>query len=238
MRRRRLAVHPGIFGHGVGRERLSAGENFVEDQSKRINVAADGGFALGELFRGHVSGRAGGDVVGAVHAAGDSKIGDANLAAAIEHDVGGLQIAMKDAFVMGGGEAGTKLAGDLDRLVLGQATDSAEESGKVFAVDEFHGDELFFIDFADVENPANIGMRYLSGKANLVVESFQPGGVVLERWGQKFESDGLIEGQIIRAIDFSHSADTEQADDSVSLGQNGAGIESAAGGGIEGIAVR
>ena len=81
-------------------------------------------------------------------------------------------------------------------------------------------------------------MRHLPGKADLVVKPFQPGGVVLEGRGQKLEGDGLIEGQIIRAVDLSHPADSQQADDPVSLGQNGAGIESAAGGGIEGIAVR
>ncbi len=90
------------------------------------------------MLGGHVCGRAGGDVVCAVHAAGDSEIGDAHLTAAVEHDVRRFQITMKDTFIVCGGETGAELPGYLDGLVARQAPDPSEEARQIFAVDEFH----------------------------------------------------------------------------------------------------
>jgi hypothetical protein len=37
---------------------------------------------------------------------GEPEVGDAQLAARVDHDVGGLQVAMQDAPRVGGGESG------------------------------------------------------------------------------------------------------------------------------------
>ncbi len=215
----------------MGGECLAAGEDFVKDQAQGIDIATDGGFALAELFGGHVGGCAGGGVIGvAVDAAADAEIGNANLTPAVKHDVGGLEIAVEDALVMGGGEAGAQLAGDLDRLVARQAADAAEQGGEVFTVDEFHGDKLLALHLADVEDPADVGMGDLARKADLVVKTLKPGGIVFEGFGQEFQGDGLVEREVVGAVDLAHSPRAEEADNAVALGDHHAGFEPPLGG--------
>ena len=45
--------------------------------------------------------------------------------------------------------------------------------------------------------------------------------------GQEFEGDGLAEGEVGGAIDFAHAAASQQSDDAVAVGEQGAGQEAA-----------
>ncbi len=81
------------------------------------------------MFRGHVGGGAGaaafsGEFLGQ---AGQTEVGDLDGAGPVDHDVGGLEVAMEDALGVGGGDAGAELPGDLDGAFLGEASDAAEE---------------------------------------------------------------------------------------------------------------
>ncbi len=107
------------------------------------------------------------------------------------------------------------LAGDLQALVVGQSADAAEEGGEIFAVDVFHGDELLALEFADVEDAADVGMGDLAGEADFVVEAVEPGLVLAEEGGEKFEGDRLVEREIVGAVDLAHAAAAEKFDDAV-----------------------
>jgi len=167
---------------------------------------------------------------------GEAKVGDADAAATIEHDVGGLEVAMDDAVFVSGGEAGAELTGDVESFVGGDAADAAEEGGEVFAIDEFHGEEGMGSggggglkgqsgggNFAQVEDAADIGVRNLAGEADFASEAGERVGIAGERGGKKFKSDGLAEFEIFGAVDFAHAALAEWRDNAVAIGESGAG---------------
>ena len=76
--------------------------------------------------------------------------------------------------MLGGVQAGTHLAGDLHRLVLGQPADAAQQRGQVLAVDVLHRDEVLSVDFSYVVNTADVRVADLSREPNFVVEILQP----------------------------------------------------------------
>ncbi|HEV7428635.1 MAG TPA: hypothetical protein VGQ46_19945 [Thermoanaerobaculia bacterium] len=151
------------------------------------------------MFRRHVRGCAGDDVavcrVLAGH--GEAEVGDARLAAAVDHDVGRLEIAMQDPFRVRGGEAGGKSARDLDGLVMREPADALEQARKVFAVDLLHGHEMRAVPFADVVDAADVGMRDLPPEADFLVEQIELREIVRERGGEELQRHLLAEFHIV-----------------------------------------
>jgi hypothetical protein len=96
--------------HGAGFEGALAGEQLVQQQAQRVNIALDGDLGAGQLLRRHVGRRA------AAHVALQLAVKPASpksmitaLAAAVDHDVGRLQIAVQHALFVRRGEAGADL---------------------------------------------------------------------------------------------------------------------------------
>jgi hypothetical protein len=117
------------LGQRGGFEGALAREQLVEDEAERINVRARRQRPALQLLGRHVGGRAG-QGVRAAHVpgqSGDAEVGDAHVAALVEHDVGGLQVAVEHARVVDGREPRAELPRRLDRLVFGQAADALEE---------------------------------------------------------------------------------------------------------------
>src|ERR1700686_1726843 len=84
--------------------RQASGEQLIKDQSKRVDVAANAGFALRNLLGSHVGGRPRSLALarGVVATECQSEVRNAHPASPIEHDVGGLQIAMQQSAIMCG----------------------------------------------------------------------------------------------------------------------------------------
>src|SRR5947199_10433787 len=84
---------------GGSLEGALAGQNFVEDEAERIDIAPGADFAASKLLRCHIGWRARADFrsLDGRGDAGESKVGDANLSGSIEHDVCRLQVAMDHA---------------------------------------------------------------------------------------------------------------------------------------------
>jgi hypothetical protein len=94
---------------------------------RRGNVAAPRDFFTRQLLRSHVGRRASPQIalLELLGQAGQPEVGDLGPSAAVDHDVGRLQIAVENPLLMSRRETGAKLPRDLDRLVLWKPADAA-----------------------------------------------------------------------------------------------------------------
>ncbi len=129
-------------------EGRGAGGDLVQDAAEGVEVAAVVDLAARDLLGRHVvrgahghaaAGELGGeaDVVGE---AGDAEVADLHGAVGEPHDVGGLQVAVDDALVMGVAKGRGHLLRDVDDHVHGQRSGVVvlQELAEVAAFEELH----------------------------------------------------------------------------------------------------
>ena len=172
---------------------LAPGEELVEHEAERVDVAPDRRALARELLGRHV-GRRARDLRAAARRRRrdrEAEVGDPHAAAAVEHDVGGLQVAVQDAPVVRRGEPGAELPRDLERLVRRQPADAPQQRGEVLAVHVLHREEVLAVDLADVVDAADVGVRDLPRDADLGVEARRaaPGRARASR-GRNFSATG------------------------------------------------
>src|SRR5438477_51350 len=83
-------------------------------------------------------------------------VSPARVTASVDHDVGGLEIAVDDFAIVRRGQSGANLARDVHRLALWQPADALQQRLEILAVDELHHDERMAFVIGDVEQPADI----------------------------------------------------------------------------------
>ncbi len=152
-----------------------------------------------------------------------AKVRNTGVTAAINHNVGGLQVTVNDLAGMSGGQSGAKFVGNLQGFLRGQTSDSIQQRGQVFTVHILHGQVRVAVDFADVVHPAHIGMGDLAGDADLCAEALDSAGILGKRRGQKFQSDRLTELEIVGAVHHAHAAASQNAKNAVAVHENYAG---------------
>ena len=201
-----------------------AREHFIQHQPQRINIAARAHFLAGKLLGRHVGWSSAADFVATnvVGHAGQAKICDDHLSASIEHDVGGFQIAVQNAFAVGRGQAGAELARDVERFVAGQASDAPQQRRQIFTVDIFHGEEGVAVDVSHVIDAANVGMRNPARDSHFIAKALLQAFVARGFVGKKLQGHGLSQGEIVSAVDFTHAAFAQQGDNPVAAGQQAA----------------
>ena len=107
---RDVAVYP--LHRISGGERQLSCQHLVKSDPERIEIALDGDLATGDLL-GRLVRRGALPRGGFVHRAGErgeAEIGDQHLAAPVDHHVRGFQVAMQDALIVRGREAGAEAA--------------------------------------------------------------------------------------------------------------------------------
>ncbi len=134
---------------------------------------------------------------------------------------------MENAALVGSGEPRAKLARDVESLIHGKPADPADETTEILAVDVLHGKEVQAIDLAEIVDAADVGVSHLTGEADFVAETLDGGFVVRQGFGKELEGDGLIEREIVGAIDLAHAAAAEHGDDAVAARQHISRRESA-----------
>ena len=202
----------------------SSGEDLEQHEAEGVDVAPDARGLAGELLRRHVLRRTGSHG-GVVCGAREAEIGDPDVPVAVDHHVGRLQIAVQDAAIVSGGNPRAELPREVDRLVLWDAADAAEQRRKILAVDILHREEAAAVRVAEVVEPADVLVRHLSRDAQLVVKLREPRRIGGGAIGQELQRDRLIEGEILGAIHFTHAAAPEQRDEAVAARDNGPGCQ-------------
>ncbi len=155
------------------------------------------------------------------------EVGQPRVAAPIDHDVCGLEVAVQHTAVMRGGQAGAYLTGHFDALVGGQPSDASQQRREVFAVDELHRQKVTAVDVAHVVDAAHVRMRNLPRDAHLVEEALQARRLTMHRFGQELERDRLAQLQVLGPIHLPHATATDQSDDAVAAKEKRARREAA-----------
>ena len=171
-------------------ERRLPRSHFIKNRAEGIQIATNRCGAAFKTLRRHEGRRA--DRHTALFRlpdqCGNAEVGDPHLTAAIDHDVGRLEVTVQYALIMGSPQTGAQLTGNLDRLVAAEPADAAQQRGEVFAIDVFHRDEDFPFRLADVIDARHVGMRYSASQPNLVSIAKQPGCIVAATAARNFNA--------------------------------------------------
>src|SRR5262245_8901002 len=128
---------------------------------------------------------------------------------------------MKNAAIVRRLETAADLDCHAQCLVLSEPADPPQQRGEIFSLDMLHRNEVTPIDFADIEDPADVRMCNLPRQPNFVEEQLQATVVAGILAAQKLECDSDIEREILCLIDDAHAAAAEMADDAVPVGDEG-----------------
>ena len=143
----RRCVHVGLheIEAALGREGHSTGEQRVEQDPQRVDVGARVGLLAANLFGRHELGRAHelshlGHALGSQHA-GDSEVHHLERAAALDHQVRALDVAVNDPALVGVTEAVQSLEEQRQAALERQARLRTQDLGERLTLDELHDHE-------------------------------------------------------------------------------------------------
>ncbi len=165
----------------------------------RADEFAGGGEFLGEILRGQ----------------GNAEVGDLDAAAAADHQVAGLDVAMNHALVVGRGKTQGGFVNDLRGLFGLELAIALEQRAQRFAVDEFHDEIRLAFILADEIDLDDVWIVERGHAARLAQKTFLDAFVVGQRIGQHLDRDIAIQRRFVALVDHAHSTATELGDDVV-----------------------
>ena len=229
----RLENHSGRFAA----EWPAAGGHFIKDHAEREKVAAHVDVFAARLLGRHVGDGAhrsvrtretfpanarcgsGGRAHRFAHAGlpigwlRETKI--QNLGTALrEENIGGLDVAMHDAFRMSSVESAGHLHRDVEQFVHRHRL-AIDAMPQRLAFEQLHDDERTGVLLVNLMNGADVGIVQRGCGAGFALKSLESLGVLGQFVGKEFQSDIAAEAQILGLIDNTHPAATELLNDPV-----------------------
>ena len=123
-------------------------------------------------------------------------------------NIGGLDVAVDDAFGVGRVEAIGNFDGDVEELgnFDGPALDAVLKS---LPFEKFHGDEGAAFEFANIVNGADVGVIEGGSGAGFAMEALDGLGIIGNVVGEEFEGDVAAEAGVLGFVDHAHPAAAE-----------------------------
>ena len=150
---------------------------------------------------------------------GHAEVNDDGLAATVEEDVAGLEVAVGEAGGVHGGDGVDDLNEEAGALLEREAFDGG---AKVDALDPLHDEEgVVAVVEHGFEDAAEVGVGEPGHRAGLVHELVARGGV--GGGGEEFDGDASVEAGVGGFEDTAHAAFTGEALEAVATGEEGAG---------------
>ena len=136
---------------------------------------------------------------------GQAEVEHLDAAFARDHDVGGLQVAMNDALIMGGGERVAECAGDIDDL-LDREPAVGDHAVEWQTFDQLHGQEVNAVAFFDRIDGDDVRMVELCERLCLAPKAAETLGILRHFGGQYFKSHVAAKLGVGGAIHLAHAA--------------------------------
>src|SRR5262249_3898536 len=122
----------------------------------------------------------------------DPEIHDFDVAAFVQHDVFGLEVAMDDSLTVRFTKTCANLADNFGSLADTQTSHSIENASEAFSLNVFHRNVGLISGVVDVVNPTDIAMRDASGKLQLCFEAVDHLTVRSDIGPQYFQCDDVV----------------------------------------------
>ena len=129
-------------------------------------------------------------------------------------NVGGLDVAVNDAFDVGGVQSVGNLDGQAEQnfRLDGLSGDAMLQS---HTVQELHNEERMAVMLPDLMNRADIGMIESRGRLRLPLETSQCWGISGDLVRQELQGNKAMQGDVLRLVHHAHAATAQLLDDAV-----------------------
>ena len=131
-----------------------------------------------------------------------------------DHDVAGLQVAVRDAFLVGGRDGIGHGNRNRQDLVESQAA-FRNHFGEGPSFDQLHREERHAVDGLDRMNRDDVRMVERGDGPGLALEALAAFGIECRRVRQHLERDEPVEPRVPRFVDLAHTPAAERGDDLV-----------------------
>ena len=144
----------------------------------------------------------------------DAEVHELHVAAARQHQVVGLDVAMDDAVGVRDGQGAARVPDDLDGFRLAEMA-AFEVRAERMPVHELHREVVDGVDAPEVVDLDDVRMVQPSGGAGLLEEALHVPRVLGQLQGERLERDEPVQREIARAVDLPHASGAELLQDLV-----------------------
>ncbi len=207
-------------------------QHLIQRDSQGVDVGTHVDRAALNLFRRHIGGRSQlhsrASCTARADYLGDTEVHDFHDALAIEHQVGGLNVAMHDSHAVGGPDSQQRLFEPGDGILSRQRAAPANELLEVLSFYKLHGDECISLMHQERIQGGEVDVVQVGLGAGLGAEALHDFRVARQIRSQHFDSDGAVQFHVHGLVDDAHAAFAELFDNPESsylLANHGAHLE-------------